>query len=89
MRNTLSILLVRAQTTDVRVDIVSSLLSGETIIVNYSDVTGAERKSIEDFISGAVYATDLHETQISDDIIIYGADVEGYTYADEDATDYE
>ncbi|MDD6349549.1 cell division protein SepF [Intestinibaculum porci] len=88
MRNTLSILLVRAENTDVRVDIVSSLLAGQTIIVNYEDIAGADRKSIEDFISGAVFASDLHETQISDDIIIYGADVEGYTYADE-AEDYE
>lgn len=88
MRNTLSILLVRAENTDVRVDIVSSLLAGQTIIVNYEDIDGADRKAIEDFISGAVFASDLHETQISDDIIIYGADVEGYTYADENE-DYE
>ena len=88
MRNTLSILLVRAENTDVRVDIVSSLLAGQTIIVNYEDIAGADRKSIEDVISGAVFASDLHETQISDDIIIYGADVEGYTYADENE-DYE
>ncbi len=84
MKSNLAILLVRADSVDIREDVVNDLLSGRTVIINYSDITGADRKAIEDFISGAVFASNLQENQISDDIVIYGAQVERYVYQDRD-----
>jgi FtsZ-interacting cell division protein YlmF len=84
VKSSLAILLVRANSIDIREDVVNDLLSGRTVIINYTDMSGADRKAVEDFISGAVFASNLQETQISDNIIIYGAQVESYVYQDRD-----
>lgn len=84
MRNeNLKILLIKVGQEDVREQIADTLLNGTTVIVNYEDVSGAARKQIEDFVSGVVYASDLSETQISDELIVYGAQVNGYQYPDD------
>lgn len=84
MRNdNLKIMLVKVGDEDLREQIADTLMNGTTVIVNYEEVSGAARKQIEDFVSGVVYASDLSETQISDDIIIYGVDVNGYEYPEE------
>lgn len=79
----LKIMLVKVGDEDLREQIADTLMNGTTVIVNYEEVSGAARKQIEDFVSGVVYASDLSETQISDDIIIYGVDVNGYEYPEE------